>query len=218
MDNTIRVTGKGEISVQPDMVRLILELVKVQGSYEDALKTSASMTEELKSCFEIFGFSRTEVKTVSFKVDTKYERYYDEANNWKQRFAGYEFKHILKVEFPVGKELLGSMLAALSQCDADPLFRLHYYVRDTASVKDALLDKAVADSKRTAGILARASGVKLGSIKTIDYSWTEMEIVAKTLERSMEMPRSSDSTDINLDIEPDLIKVTDHVTMIWNLS
>jgi len=217
MENTIRVTGKGELSVAPDMIRLILDLEKALESYEETIKASAGMTEEIKKCFEELGFTRKDVKTVSFKVDTKYERYRDEHDDWKQRFIGYEFKHVIKVEFQIENDLLGRVLTALSRCNSSPEFRLDYYVKDADSVKNSLLEKAVSDSRKKAEILAHASGVTLGGVKSIDYSWGQMEIATKPIERSMAIPRFLQAPTYKIDIEPDDIKVSDAVTITWNL-
>ena len=58
MERTIRVTGKGRLSVRPDTTRLILIMEGLQGSYDRALEQSAAMTEELKKMFAGFGFQK----------------------------------------------------------------------------------------------------------------------------------------------------------------
>lgn len=215
VENTIKVTGKGRISAAPDMIRLILELEKTQESYEDTINASAAMTETLKQCFEQQGFSRKDVKTTSFTINPKYERYQDEHNIWKQRFVGYEFNHMMKVEFQIDHGLLGRLLMELSKCDGKPKFRLHFFVSDPDAVKNELLGRAVADSGVKAEVLAKASGAVLGAVHSIDYSWEQKEMVSRTMDRPIEMFRSADAAAI--DIEPEDIEVTDTVTVIWRL-
>ena len=36
MEKTMRVTGKGKLSVKPDLIRLLLDTTKVCKTYEDA--------------------------------------------------------------------------------------------------------------------------------------------------------------------------------------
>lgn len=215
MENTIKVTGKGRISAAPDMIRLILELEHAQETYEETINDSAAMTKALKQCFEQQGFPRKDVKTTSFTVNPKYERYQDEHNIWKQRFAGYEFNHTMKVEFQIDQGLLGRLLMELSKCDAKPKFRLHFFVSDPNAVKNELLGRAVADSGMKAEVLAKASGAVLGAVHSIDYSWEEAEVASRTMRHSIEMPRGGDVA--AFDIEPEEIEVIDTVTVIWHL-
>lgn len=218
MEKTMRVTGKGKLSVKPDMIRLLLDTTKVCPTYEEALRRSSEQTEELKNCFEKLGFARTNLKTLRFNVDTEYENYRDENNVWKNRFLGYRFTHNMKLEFDADNEWLGRVLYHLAQTECRPEFRIHYTVKDTEAAKNKLLAKAVEDSKEKAKVLAEAAGVTLGAIVTIDYSWGELEIFSAPVERCM-MSAANDAADsYRMDIEPDDIDVTDTVTVVWEIG
>lgn len=71
----IRVTGKGQIKVKPDMTRIMITLEGIYPEYNDALRHSAQDTERLKDILSAFGFERSDLKTLSFNVDTEYESY-----------------------------------------------------------------------------------------------------------------------------------------------
>ena len=45
MERTIRVTGKGNISVKPDTIRLRISLEDIFREYDDALRNSADSVE-----------------------------------------------------------------------------------------------------------------------------------------------------------------------------
>ena len=51
MERTIRVTGKGRLSVKPDTIRLIMTIEGMQEEYDMAVAQSAAMTEEVKDLF-----------------------------------------------------------------------------------------------------------------------------------------------------------------------
>ena len=70
---TIRVTGKGQIKIHPDMTRITITLQGVYKEYGDALMHSSMDTETLKDVLSEFGFIRSDLKTLSFSVDTEYE-------------------------------------------------------------------------------------------------------------------------------------------------
>ena len=55
---TIRVTGKGQIKVRPDMTRITLSLEGTYPEYGEALRRSSKDTEQLKDLLTGFGFER----------------------------------------------------------------------------------------------------------------------------------------------------------------
>ena len=56
---TIRVTGKGQIKVHPDMTRITMTLEGIYPEYADTLRRSSEDTEQLRDTLEPFGFERT---------------------------------------------------------------------------------------------------------------------------------------------------------------
>ena len=116
---TIRVTGKGQIRVKPDMTRITMTLEGLYPDYSETLRRSSEDTEALKDVLSDFGFQRSDLKTLNFSVDTEYESY-REQDAYKQRFVGYRFRHIMKVEFGSDNDRLGRILYALANCSIDP--------------------------------------------------------------------------------------------------
>ena len=222
MDRTIKVTGKGKISVKPDQILLNLYLEDVKENYEETLEQSSIQTEIFKDVFENLGFARTDLKTINFNVNTKYERYHDEHNNWKEEFKGYEFQHSLKIEFDANNKLLGNVLYALAHCSVSPKFYINYTIKDKESAKKQLLNKAVMDSKIKAEILAEAAGVSLKDIQIIDYSWEELNFIASPMSKggmalSICEVACKENNSYDFNIEPDNIVAEDTVTIIWNI-
>ena len=219
---TIRVTGKGQLQVRPDTTRITVTLNGLSRDYGETLRRSAEETEALKEVLSGFGFERADLKTLSFSVDTEYESYRDENNDYKQRFAGYRFTHIMKVEFASDNERLGRILYALANCGVRAEFRISYTVRDPEAAKNLLLGNAVADAKDKAVVLSQAGGVSLREIQSIDYSWGQLDFEIQPMNRMLmaedccAAPSAGPSYD--LDIEPDDIEVSDTVTVIWEIT
>ena len=186
---TIRVTGKGQIKVKPDMTRITMSLEGTYPEYGETLRKSSEDTESLKDLLAGFGFERSELKTLNFNVETEYESYKDKGT-YKQRFVGYKFRHMMKVEFPSDNDRLGKVLYALANCPVKPEFRLSYTVSDPEAAKNELLGKAVTDAKEKASVLTQAAGVTLKDIQSIDYSWGEIDVQATTWTLSRTTSRS----------------------------
>lgn len=223
MERTIRVTGKGNLSIKPDTIRLVMTMEGMEQEYNKAIQCSADMTEQIKSMFERLGFVKDEIKTLYFNVNAEFESYQTKDKSWKRRFEGYKFIHRIKVEFPVDNIRLGKILYELSHCPIRPEFCIEYTVADPEKCKNDLLANAVIDSKQKAEVLVEAAGVSLGNIVTIDYSWGEIEFISRPIEHMMlEECCARNSIDesgagYNIDINPDDIDVSDNVTVVWTI-
>ncbi len=216
-DKTLRVTGKGLLRVKPDLTQLLLTLSGVCPEYKEALAESAKRTEALKDLAVKHGFARTDLKTLQFNVDTKYESYKDHGA-YKERFVGYEYKHRLKLDFPADNTRLGKILASLSRCEAKPRFSIGFSVQDEEAAKNALLAAAVKDAAAKAEILASAANCRLGGILSIDYTVATIEFESRPL-RMLEMyDISEDDEHLDIDVEPDDIELTDTVTIVWGID
>ena len=202
---TIRVTGKGQLKVHPDMTRIVITLEGKNFDYGTTLKRSSEATEKLKELLVPFGFERTDLKTLSFGVDSEYVSY-KEKDEYKRRFDGYKYTHVLKVEFDSDNKQLGKILYALAHCSLNPEFRIGYTVKDPEAVKNELLGKAVQDAIAKAGVLAGAAGLKLGEIQSVDYSWGEIDFEVRPMNRNLEIydcKALEPTAAYDMDIEPD---------------
>ena len=219
---TIRVTGKGQLKIRPDLTRITITLTEIYKEYGEALKHSSADTEKLKDLLSEFGFAGTDLKTLNFNVDTEYESY-REGNEYKQRLAGYRYRHTMKIEFDSDNDRLGRILYALANCELRPEFNISYTVKDQEAAKNELIGKAVADAKEKANVLAKAADLQLKEIQTVDYSWGEIGMVAKPVggmlrANKMMADGSAEDAAYSMDIEPDDITVSDTVTVVWEIG
>lgn len=219
----IRVTGKGQIKVHPDTTRITITLEGRSLDYGETLKRSSDDTEQLKATLEPFGFGREDLKTLSFDIDTKYESYEEKRQGrteYKRRFVGYEFTHVLKLEFESDNQRLGKILYALAKCQLQPEFHLSYTVKDPEAIKNVLLGKAVQDAMAKAGVLSAAAGLRLGEIQNMDYSWGQVRFECEPMDKCViaEPCMADGASSYNMDIEPDDIEVQDTVTVVWDIA
>ena len=219
---TIRVTGKGQIKLKPDMTRIVITMEGTYPEYSETLRHSSEDTEAIKDLLTADGFERSDLKTLDFSVDTEFESY-KEHGAYKQRFVGYKYNHVMKVEFDSDNGRLGRILYALANSQLRPEFRISYTIKDQEAAKNQLLGKAVSDAMEKADTLARAARVTLMEIQSIDYYWGQisfevhpmnrMLVAEEGLASPMAAPGSYD-----MDIEPDDIEVSDTVTLLWEIE
>lgn len=125
----------------------------------------------------------------------------------------------MKIEFPTDNKRLGRILYKLGHSLVRPEFRIEYTVAEPEKCKNELLANAVTDAKVKAEVLSKAAGVNLGEIRTIDYSWGEIDFVSRPIDNLMLeeccMRSCEPEAAYDIDINPDDIDVTDHVTVVW---
>lgn len=219
MPRTITVKGMGRVTTAPDYVVIYMSLEAHEQDYEATMELAAKKIEQLNTSLEEIGFEKKAVKTTNFNVRTNYERVKDKNGNYKSEFNGYICSHRLKVEFDFDTKRLAQTLYAISRCLAQPELSISFTVKDPSAVNKELLKSATINAKEKAQILCEASGVELGQLLTIDYNWSELNIVSHTdymlEEKCMAMPVGGLA---DMDIEPDDIDVSDTATFVWELK
>ena len=212
MERTIRVKGKGKISVKPDIIKITIKAEGLRWNYDETIEQSTQDTRILRDALKNAGLDPKDLKTTYFSIDSKYESYRDKNDDYKDRFVGYKYEHRTYIKFENDNKILGKVLYELAHCDVKVKFDINYTVKDKERVKNDLLEKAVEDSTTKAKVLAKASGVKLKEILGIDYSWGEIEIYSETMNDLMVCEAASR---YDIDIEADDIDVQDTVTITW---
>lgn len=215
MGRTIRVKGKGKISVKPDTIKITIKAEGLCWNYGETIEQSTQDTRILRDALKNAGLDPKNLKTTYFSIDSKYESYRDKNDDYKEKFVGYEYEHRTYIKFENDNKILGKVLYELAHCDVKVKFDINYTVKDKEKVKNDLLEKAVKDSTTKAKVLAKASGVKLKEILKIDYSWGEIDIYSSPMDDLM--VREAAST-YDIDIEADDIDVQDTVTITWTIE
>ncbi|WP_295096980.1 SIMPL domain-containing protein [uncultured Catenibacterium sp.] len=220
MDKTMKITGKGKVSVKPDIIRLNMTMEESYKEYEVTLSQSSETTKILKELFVSLGFNKEDLKTRSFDIDTKYESYKAKDQSWKKKLVGYTYTHRMLIEFDADNKKLGKILYALAHGVITPEISIEYTVSDPEKHKDELLKNAIEDSKHKAEVLANAADIELDDIVSIDYSWGEISFVSEPIQNFAfaSAEQTTGRTGYDIDIEADDIDVTDTVTVIWNMK
>ena len=102
---------------------------------------------------------------------------------------------------------------------------MSHYIGIGQEVKEAGLyayTYAYEDALAKARVLTGAAGVSLRDILNIDYSWGEVAFEVQPLRRSLEADMAAGSMNakasFDMDIEPDDIRVSDTVTVVWEIA
>lgn len=221
MERIIKVTGKGTIKVKPDTTCITMTIKGLYPKYGEAVNKSNADTNALKKLLLEYGFKSEDVRTLMFDVHVKNKQVQMKDRSWETRCVGYEYEHTMKIEFPSDNERLGKILYSLANSGLDVLFDLCYTVSDKEAVKNTLIGNAVQDAKIKADVLAKAAGVQIECIQSIDYSWGEISIEYRPMKNSMEYCAEDNAMfggSYDMNIEPDDVEVADTVTVVWSIK
>ena len=215
MKKTITVKGVGKASLKPDLIVISIYLESLDMEYRQTMIKAESSVRKLLDALESAGFSRNDVKTVSFAVTTRYESYQEE-NTYKNRFIGYVCEQGLKLEFAFDSDQLAEVIEVISALESNPRLDIRFTVKDQAAVNRLLLESAASSARTKAEILAAASGVTLGELIKIDYNWQDIQIYSPTAyARDGVMSGKAAFAESAPEINPEDIQVSDQVTLVW---
>ena len=184
MDRVIKVKGKAVHYVKPDMQRIEFNFSQLLEKYEMCLEIFDRMHKAITNSFKKQGFDTENLKTTKFDIDNNFVYFDDKVGKKtyrKKEFAGYELKVAYSLETPLDVKELVKQQDAINEVFNDFKTKefsmsTSYFIKDLEKVNNELLKDAVKDGIGKAQVLAEASNEKLGSIQTIEYSWTNIRI------------------------------------------
>ena len=214
MDRTITVKGSAKLSLRPDYVVITMTLTAEDKDYDEAMAQGSARLDALRDALAAIGYDRKELKTTNFNVSTEYDFQNDQYGNGRRVFRGYACSHDLKLALDFDAARLGETLSAITGCEATPDLNVRFTVKDPDAVSDELLRQASENALRRAKVLAAASGVELGQLVRVDYSWGDRDFVSPTAFAAGGMLRKAKAS---MDFTPEDIDVNDQATFVWEI-
>ncbi len=217
---TIHIKGTGTASAAPDFVVITMELRAQHMEYANAMRIGAQQVEMLREAVSEAGFTAEDLKTTDFSVDAEYENEEHEENGhtrYHRVFMGYVCKHSLKLSFDMDNERIEKAITAIGGCLSNPEVSIAFTVKDKLAMRDKVLESAAQDARRKAEILCKASGVTLGDLIRIEYSWGEIHIDHSLDFETRCLPRMAEAAP-TYDFHPDDIEAGDSVDFYWEIQ
>lgn len=173
--NTINVSGHGEIVSVPDIATFTFSVVSdkptVAAAQEDATAKANAATAYLKGA----GIDEKDIKTTDYSVSPQYEYQSQvcQANGicppGRQVLKGYEVRQTTLVKVRDTKKA-GDLLTGVGSKGATEVSGLTFTFDDPTGVQQQARDKAIADAKQKAEVLAKSLGVSLVRVVSFNES------------------------------------------------
>ena len=213
---TIHIRGIGHAAQTPDTVVLSLTLTAQNREYSAAMKIGSQQIEMLREAIVEAGFNADDLKTINLDVRAVYENEETKDGNSKRYqkiFAGFECRHDLKLTFAFANNKLNAAVDTIAASLAQPKISIAFTIKNPDAFNDKILKSAARDAQRKAKILCAASGVKLGKLINVDYSWREIKIQNEPVDALPAPPEKS-----SFDFQPDDIRASDTVDFLWEIE
>lgn len=218
MERTISVNGAGKVRKSPDLIIVPISISAKTDNYNNTIIMGEKKLNALNAAIESAGFDRKELKTVNLNVMPEYESRRDMNGNYTQVFTGYSYNHEMKLEFDFDTKRLAELFDVLRENESEAVFNVSFSVKDKDAIADELLENAALNARKKAETLCRASGVKLGQLVKIDYSWDEFRVLSRASVNmcldAMPMPCAPET----FDIEPDDVSAEETVKFVWEIE
>lgn len=197
------VIGEGKASIEPDQAKVSFEVAYESREMSVAQKEVAKKVSQVKtSLAKKFKVNEKEIKTGSFSGQKQFEY----PRDGKRKFKGYIVSHSLEFMMSDLKSL-GKLLDHLSSLKVSEVHNPQFSSSKEEELKQSALKDAVSNAQLKAKALSQSIKKKITKIdsiteNTFSYHQPFMQV------SSMEMMKSSPSTEINSDKVSAEAKVT----------
>ena len=161
---TITVTGTGKVTLTPDIAYISIGVHTENASAKEAVSGNNTQAQAVIAAIKGFGVADKDIQTTNFSI---YPQQQSDANG-KVTGIIYVVDNTVYVTI---RDLtkLGDLLDSTVSAGANNINSIQFDVADkTAALSQARL-AAVADAKKQADELTKATGVALGEVQTISY-------------------------------------------------
>ena len=164
-ERTIIITGKSQLNISPDMIRLSFKIIIQETAYSQVLNFLSDNANSLIDVLTSHGFNTNEIKTTRYTIHrwTKYQ-------NGQELNLGYEGEHSLFVEFKIDNAKINEIINHITEKVPCVSINISYSCSKLEQYDKKLLELAIKDAQDKAKFIAKTSGVKLKQILNINYS------------------------------------------------
>ena len=165
--NVLAVSGRGEVTAEPDIALVTLGVSVLRSSVTDALGDAAESMQAVLDTLDDAGVDEEDITTTHFSIDQEFDR----LRSGVRRSLGYRVDNDVRVKIrdvaDVG-EIIDAVVAAAG--DDVVVNRISFRVDDPREMLAEARELAMADARAKAEQLASLADVKLGKVMLLNES------------------------------------------------
>lgn len=164
--NTIGVTAEGKVKAVPDMATVNLGVITQGASPSAVTDENSKKVNKIVDYVKQQGISKDDISTSQFNIYPQYNY-----NNGKNEIVGYELRQTVSITIKgVDKstETLNKILQGAVSQGANEINGVSLSFDDPDNLRQQAREEAIAKAKEKAQELARAAGLKLGRVISVN--------------------------------------------------
>jgi uncharacterized protein len=179
---TVHSFGEGRISVAPDVARVVVGVDVQDQNLARANADATARMNKVMAAIEKAGVAASDVQTLHYSVEV--QRSYERPN--AGTVTGYRVQNGVAVTVRDVRRL-GGLLEQVVAAGANDLGGVWLDKRDISSERARALERAMADARARASVLAKAAGGALGDALQVDEAGAFPNVPLERGARKMRM-------------------------------
>ena len=164
--SVINVSGQGTVKVAPDRATVSLAVITEAQTAKQAQLDNAERVNKVMQALTNKGISEQDIKTKNYNLRPNYVYSDKEA----PKVVSYSVQNEINVNVK-NTDQVGNILDIAVDSGINQVNSINFYVEDDQSLKVQALQKAVADARAKADVLAAALGKKIVGVKSASGNW-----------------------------------------------
>ena len=216
----IWVTGKGKVTLEPDLALLDMGIEARSRSVEKARYNAATSMNKIVASLKAFGIQDKDIQTRSFNISPQYiweEVVEDGRRHSKQILTGYQVTHNVQIKIRDLDEDIAGIVIDQAVADGGDNVRINsiqFTIEDFYAAQNQARALAIEDGLAKAQLFANHTGVTRGTLVFI----TENNIAGIEPRTNMDFARAGMALESDTYISPGEQEVQASVQMIFNIG
>jgi hypothetical protein len=208
--HTISVTGKGEMTITPDVAYVTLGIETKAATAKEAQQANAAKFAKLKQALTKFNIASADVKTVNFYVNPEYN-YNDKSG---PKVTGYSATHMVQVTYR-DLDNLGNLIDAASEAGVNQVSGIRFDTENPEAYETKVLEKAMSNAENKAKAIAAAAKQQIVTvINVVESNADVIPVYANQLFATASEAKNSAATTI----ETGQISIKANVTVMYEIK
>lgn len=163
LERTVSTSGTGEIKAKPTLVHITLGVVSEAATAREALDQNTEAMNRVIEELSANDIAKRDIQTVGFSISPRHQSF---QRGEPPKIVGYIVQN--RVHITIRKvSSLGTVLDKVVTIGSNQIDNIQFSVDQPDALLDEARTQAFRDAKRKAEIYAKASGVRLGEVVSI---------------------------------------------------
>lgn len=209
--HTISVTGKGEMTVTPDVAYVTLGIETKAPTAKEAQQANAAKFAKLKQVLTKFKIASPDVKTVNFYVNPEYN--YNEKSGPK--LIGYSATHMVEVTYR-DLDNLGGLIDAASEAGVNQVNGIRFDTENPEAYETKVLEKAMSNAESKAKAIAAAAKQQIVTVVSVVES--NAGVVPLYMNPMYDTSAEQSKSGAGTSIQTGQISIKSNVTVVYEIK